>query len=611
MLKTMRRITKPIMWLVAITFVGFLGWQGVFTNQNAPNTIAKINGEDISYELYNAYHNRNYRLAQQQYGDTVEFDDFVNRLIRESTWDELVTQIISAQEAKKRGIEVTDREVFEYLRRFPPAEIIQDEFFRTEEGGFDYNKYAQALLDPQFEQFWIPIENYVRERLLIGKLQMMITSLARVSREDIENQWLKAEATLNVRFVKPPLGAFMQEIQPGQGELEQFYADNGWRFAKPERAEVYYVEFAKTSQESDEQQVKQKLEELKAQIESDSDFVKLARQYSEDQATREACGDLGWIEAEGFIPALEGVLKNLEPGEVSPPVKSNFGWHLLKLWDTKIQEGKKQYLLSHILIKAQLSERSLKELKTKAEGFARAAESNGFEKAAHEQNLRVGQTGWFSPQGFIQGFGQDQEVHSFAFNSKIGAISRIIETPSAFYVLQLKDHRPAGADPLVDIRPDVETAYKREKTLQRSLEQVKRVYTQVQQGKSLAQAAKSENLAVLETGEFEASDELIPKVGRNPKFLEAALEIKSPGQVSPPILDRDGVFLMELISREGPSEAEFAEAGDSLFQATLEEEQSRLYSEWFERLRESAEIKDYRDRFFSEEAIPEEVLPGG
>ncbi len=66
MLKTMRRITKPIMWFVAIIFVAFLGWQGVVTTKTNSGTVATINGQDISIQLYQAFYDRTYRLAQQE-----------------------------------------------------------------------------------------------------------------------------------------------------------------------------------------------------------------------------------------------------------------------------------------------------------------------------------------------------------------------------------------------------------------------------------------------------------------------------------------------------------------------------------------------------------------
>src|SRR4030067_1639373 len=184
MLKTMRKMTKPIMWFVAIIFVAFLGWQGVFTSSTAPNTIASINGENVSYQVYQAFYDRSYRLAQQEYGDTVEFDKVIEDQIRERTWDDLITQVMLSQEAKKRNIVVTDKEVFEYLRRFPPFEILSLEQFLTE-GKFDYNMYMQALINPANQAQWIPVENYVREKLLIAKVQMMVTALVRVSPEEV------------------------------------------------------------------------------------------------------------------------------------------------------------------------------------------------------------------------------------------------------------------------------------------------------------------------------------------------------------------------------------------------------------------------------------------
>lgn len=87
MMKTMRKITKPIMWFVAVVFVGFLGWQGVFTSRSGTKgAIATINGQDVSVQDFQMMQDRNYRQFQQQLGDTVEIDEPTNQRIREKTW---------------------------------------------------------------------------------------------------------------------------------------------------------------------------------------------------------------------------------------------------------------------------------------------------------------------------------------------------------------------------------------------------------------------------------------------------------------------------------------------------------------------------------------------
>lgn len=602
MLKTMRRITKPIMWLVAIAFVAFLGWEGVVTTKTNPGTVATINGQDISIQVYQAFYDRSYRLAQQELGDTVEFDDYINQRIKEGTWNDIITQILLTQQAKKRGILVTNKEVFEYLRRFPPLEFFQVDAFLTE-GKFDYNKYAQALLDTRVD--WSPIENYVQERLLIGKVQMMITGLVRVSEADVKDQWVRDNTLLEVRFVRFPVERYFNQIQPQQPELEEFYQKNKERFVKEDRADLYYVEFLKKPQLADDEAVKKRLEDFKARIKSDSDFVALARQHSEDQATKDNGGELGWIEEGSFIPAFDAVLKRLQPNQLSEPIKSSYGWHLLKLWGKRTSAGQEQYQLSHILLIPKLSPEGLKGLKQKATGFAKETQSGDFEKVVKKFDLRLAQTGWFNPGGFIQGFGNNEEVNKFAFNSPVGAVSEVIETPTAFYVIQLKEHRPAGPAGLDEIRTQLVTEYRKSQALEKGFQEAKLLYQLIQKGEGLTQVAKSQNQIVEETGKFKASESLVPNLGNSPEFVKAALSLTFGGKLAAPVRTQMGVFLMELVSKETAPDSQYIAAGDSLYRTALEIKQNQVYTEWFTQLMNKAEIKDYREEFFKEEIAPE------
>jgi len=606
MLKTMRKMTKPIMWFVAIMFVGFLGWQGVFTSSNAPNAIAEINGQDISYQAYQAFYDRNYQLAQKEYGDTVEFDKVINDQIRANTWEDIITQALLSQEAKKRGLIVTDKEVFEYLRRFPPFEILRPETveqFMTD-GQFDYNKYAQALLDPRSD--WSSVETYVRDRLLIAKLQMMVTGLVRVNPAEVKLQWIKENTTLDLKFVRFPVERYQEQIQSTPEQLEQFYQKNKERFPREERAELYYVEFLKKPQPSDELAAKKKLEEIKAQIKTEGDFAVLANKYSEDKATQDDGGDLGWVEAGSFIPAFDQTLRKMQPGEISEPLRSSYGWHLLKLWQKSVGGPQEQFHLSHILVIPKMSDQGLKELKQKVNDFTGEAKSSNLEKAAEKFKLTLVQTGWFKRGEYIQGFGKNEPAEQFAFSAKTGQVSDIIETPGGYYFLQLKEYLPAGPATLNEIRPQLALEYKRVNALQRCLDDAKKLFQLIQKGENLTQAAKATNETVNSTGEFEAFEPLIPPMANEPELVEAALNLSKPGQISPPVQSSTAVFILELVSRESSPDSQYVAIQDSLYRMALELKQNEIYSQWYSQLKSRAEIKDYRNEYFKEEEAPAE-----
>ena len=155
MLKEMRRLTKSIMWIVIVAFVGTIvfAWGMQFSGPETKKygVIGSINGQEIQLKTFQRVFQEN--LRQMSEDSQQEVSEDVAKRVRDNTWENLVFQILMAEEIERRGIKLTNQEVYEYLKRFPPEEIIQAEIFQTE-GEFDYQKYRQECLRCIF-QFYL------------------------------------------------------------------------------------------------------------------------------------------------------------------------------------------------------------------------------------------------------------------------------------------------------------------------------------------------------------------------------------------------------------------------------------------------------------------------
>jgi len=149
MMKAMRKLTKHIMWIVIVAFVGTIifAWGMEFTSRKQrKGIIASVNGENVELYAFQYYYDQALRQTEKEQGDV---DEQTAIQIREEVWNNLVNEILLNQETKKRGIKITDTELYEYLRRYPPRELQEHPAFQTPEGEFDYQKYLQALSDPR------------------------------------------------------------------------------------------------------------------------------------------------------------------------------------------------------------------------------------------------------------------------------------------------------------------------------------------------------------------------------------------------------------------------------------------------------------------------------
>jgi peptidyl-prolyl cis-trans isomerase D len=601
MMKAMRKLTKQILWIVIAAFVGTIifAWGMEFSaKKQQRGIIATINGQDIHLTTFQYLYDQALRETEKTQGNV---DDQTAYQIREQVWNQLVSDILLQQEVEGREITVTDAELFEYLKRFPPRELMENPAFLTPEGEFDYQKYLQALADPRVP--WDQVEPYVRSNLSLSKLQQSVISLVRVTEEEVRQFYADDTEKVKVKYLLVPVSQFLQkDIPVSDSEIQAYYQAHQDDFNVDQSANLSYVVFEKKTSPADEQKTKERLSDIREEIEEGEDFAELAQEFSDDQASAQNGGDLGWFGKGKMIEAFEKASFALKPGEMSEPVKTEFGWHLIKVFDKRKKGKETEIKASHILLKTRISQETFDQLRLEAEEFADQTRKTDLVEVAGEQNLPVSQTGWFFEGGYIQDIGRNPEVEEFAFKNKIGKASEIIETAEGFYVFQIKERRPAGISPLEEIRGLIKGNLSKAKAGSLAYDETQKIYTQIKAGKSLKKAAKDNNAIYKQTGQF-SRNSFVPEIGNVPEFIGVSFSLNLQNRLSPPIKTDRGSFIIELVSRTRIDDSLFFSIKDSLGSVVLQNKQGQVYQDWFTQLRESAKIEDYRSEYFREQSI--------
>ena len=601
MMKAMRKLTKQIMWIVIAAFVGTIifAWGMEFSSRKQKRGIlASINGQDVHLNTFQYLYDQALRQAESS---QARVDDQTAYRIREEVWNQMINDYLLQQEVKRRKITVTGAELFEYLKRFPPKELMENPAFQTPEGEFDYQRYLQALADPRVP--WDQVEPYVRSNLTMSKLQQSVISLVRVTDEEVRQYYIDDNEKVKVKYLLVPISLFLQKDLPvSDPEIQAYYEAQQEDFKVNQSANLSYVVFEKKTSEMDEQVTKERLSDIKKEIEEGEDFAELAREFSDDVASAQDGGDLGWFGKGKMIEAFEEAAFALKPGEMSEPVRSEFGWHLIKVIDQRKKGKDKEIKASHILLKTRISQETLDQLKLKAEEFVDQEKESDLIEVAEEQNLPVSETGWFFEGGYIQGMGTNPEVNEFAFKNKEGETSEIMETAQGFYVFQIKERRAAGISPLKEVKGIIKQKLSTAKADSLAYVEAQRIYGQIKTGTSLKKAATDNNAIYKESVEF-SRNSVFPEIGRLPEFVGASFSLNSQNRLSPPIKTERGTYVIEFISRTGIDDSLFLFMKDSLSSVVLQNKQSQLYQDWFTQLRESAEIEDYRSEYFREQSI--------
>lgn len=258
--------------------------------------------------------------------------------------DQLVNTELLAQAAEARGIRASDQEMLK---------LIWENTDFHKDGKFDRERYREVLRD-FYRRTDVEFEEDMRRRLSALKMLEMVEQGAVVSEDEVKARYLKdankAQATF-VRFLPTMFVPKVPAAKPGEvdawtkahdAEIAAHYQANQFTYHQPERAKVrqILIRVGKDDPEAKKTEAKQKIDNLRKELDSGKDFAELAKNFSEDTETRDKGGDLGLVERYGMAPPLADAVFKGKPGDVVGPVESALGWHLGKVEEIKPPETK-------------------------------------------------------------------------------------------------------------------------------------------------------------------------------------------------------------------------------------------------------------------------------
>ncbi|MDF1543535.1 MAG: peptidylprolyl isomerase [bacterium] len=607
MFDALRKMILPIIIIVLFFFVGMiiLQWGLDITNRQQSvdaNMAGMVNGEEISWVEFNRVYNNLVRNESKNYEE--EIPDQRLAELRNTAWNQLLHDHLVLQEVNKHNMIVTDEELYAFLRLSPPPDLQGIPDFQTN-GQFDYQKYVQAMANPQLAPFWANVENAVKPDILKLKLQEMVIQTAHVTEPEIKEFFVASNEKVKVgvinvgfeRFSRPP-------PKSTEEEMEVYFNEHKEDFTLDARSGLNIVLVEKKAAPYDWEQSYNRITAIQDSIKAGADFAEMAKQYSEDGSASQG-GDLGLFPRGQMVEAFDKKVFSMNPGDISDPVRTQFGWHLILLHEfedvKEVPRGKteeetiKKAHASHILIKTTASQETLDQNYKKAEEFLAAARSDGFLKAAEDIGLAIRKTALFFTGGNIQYIGSHQEADEFAFNNEPGAISGLMENNSSYFVAEVAERHPSGVPSFDLVRDKVNQDLQKYKVIQLCTDTANAIYAEIQAGDSFKEAAKKHDDEYKELDPF-GRGQFVDELRRDPKAIGAAFGLANPGDYTPPILHGQGVVIIKLLEKITPDLTEFTAKRDSIGNAILNNKQQELYGRWFQNLMENSEIENYTNQ---------------
>ncbi|HKH92618.1 MAG TPA: peptidyl-prolyl cis-trans isomerase [Gemmatimonadaceae bacterium] len=595
MLQTMRSSAKFVFWILAFAFIGgfLLVESSGLLNRGAvtPTTaVATVNGTDI---LYTDWLRRSQQLTQQQQQQTGRSlsQDEINQ-IENQAFDEMVTEILLRQEYRRRGINVSDAELRDYARFAPPQWITSDPSLQTE-GRFDPAKYQRLLGSSQARQggLLIALEQYYRSEVPKEKLAEQVTAGVFATDVDLWRAYQDANDSSSVSFVVFRPTPTAADSNVADADLRKFYDAHKAEFERAGRATVSVLTIPRVVTAADSAAVRDRVNQLRAEIVGGAKFEDVAKRESADTLSGANGGDLGKGVKGRFVPEFEKALEALKPGEISGPVLSPFGYHLIRL-DSRAADTLQAH---HLLLRIEPSDSSQSKIDRLADQLSKIAAGSDqpakFDEAAKTLGLTPFKVTVTEGEPATYNGKYVPSVSAWAFSGmKPGEISDLFDSEDGYFLARLESVAPGG-NTFEAVKADVRARVALDRAVERAVPQANDL-AQAARASSLDAAAAARKLEVQKTGMVNRGT-AASKLGSIGEALGAAFALPV-NTVSVPIRQIDGVYVLRVDARKPADKVAFEAQKKAIRAQRLQQLKQQRLQAYYADLRKSAKIDDHR-----------------
>jgi len=551
-------IREKVMGIVGWIVLGFLFVAFAFFGLNsylrssAVNYVARVNDVDITQREYQSAYNRVMENMRQSLGSAFDPARIDEKVIREGTITKLVNDELVLQSAQEQGFTASDRLI--------AAEIKSVGGFQKD-GAFSKERYYQVLryqglAPPQFEQ-------KLKHEIMANQLKSGIALTAAVTEQGLREAYRLEGQQRRFDYLLIPVSAVADGITVTDQEVVDYYAAHHGDFMREERVRIAYVELKaadlKPDRKVDEEEIKalyeeqhdkyvtpeerharhilvqfagqsaadietarKKAEAIEQRLVAGEAFDSVAREVSDDPATADKGGDLGYFGKGIMTPEFEKTVFGMAVGERSKPVQSPFGFHIIELLDIRPEVATPLADVRDQLVDQILAEARNEMFYEQSETLANLAfeQPDSLQGLADALGLRIQESDWIGRDGG-DGIAANPDVLEAIFSNDVlvdGNNSGTLEIgDDDLVVLRVLDHQPAEQQPLEAVRDQVLQAARAQKIRTALEEKGAALLAELEQGKATMdtiagdESLKLERTALLARNAGQPSRELVDK----------------------------------------------------------------------------------------------------
>ena len=618
MLDGMRRHKGWLKWSLGLVCLAFVFLYVPALVPQAPpltgaltDVLAQVGDREITVGEFRAAYLRQLQGYQAQSGGGITAEILQSMGIDRQILQQMIDEYAALQEAERLGVTVTDAEVRERIVSLPAFQ---------QNGRFIGEQAYVQMLRVQSPPMTAPMfEENMRRSLMLERLQAAVTDWITVTDEDLQREHIRRNEKIRVSAISFRADDFRGGLEATNEDVAALYQQNATDYTVPEKRKLRFVlidvpalreAFAPSdvdvqsyydfnldrytdptvlrashillrTEGKDPAEVQTQAEALVADARGGADFAELARQYSEDDGTKEIGGDLGSIAPGQMVPEFEGAAFALEQGEISDPVSSMFGVHIIKA--TEKTGGTSQPLNEVRASIVDLLKQESADARASALAQAMAAEittADEMDTAARRRGYESQETGFAAPGEPILGLGFSSEVTAQAFQLAQGQVAGPIQTPTGPAFVTVVAIQDSYVPPLEEVEARVQDDVIRRKAFTAAQARAAEVATLLQTAEDFTEAAEAEDLEV-NTSDAIARGGAVPGVGLN-AAVEAVAFSLSAGETSDPVLTGNSAVLLHVHERQEATASDLQATRELLRSEMVAERQNQFFAAYME-----------------------------
>ncbi len=630
MLDRMRRHMSWLKWSLGLVCLAFIIFyipdflRSSVTDAAAGETVARVEGREITASEFRRQYQAQLQAYRSAYGGQMSEQLLKQLGVEQQILQQMVDERAALAEAARLGIAASDEEVRRRILSYPAFQ---------ENGTFiGEQRYVQLLRMQRLPLTPADFEESIRKQLVVEKLRSSLTEWLSVADNDLEQEYRRRNDKMKLAVVTLTADSFRGQVTATDADVASYFDAHKDEFKIPEKRKIRYLlvdidalkakvvvpaadveraynnsieQYSSPEQVrashillktegKDDATVKAKAEQLLKQVKARADFADLAKKNSEDEASAKNGGDLDYFGRGRMVPEFDQAAFSMQPGQISDLVKTQYGYHIIKLTDKKVATTRP---LAEVRQQIQ-DQLAYERAQAQAADLAQALEKEvskpaDLDRVAKDKGLTVQESGFFARDEPILGLGPSPEAASKAFEMKQGDVNGPVRASRGFVFETMVAKQDPYVPKLDEVKDRVRDEAVKQKAKDLSKQKAADLAAKLKASGDFEKAAKAAGFDA-KTTDLITRDAPIPDVGVTPAISDAAFKL-AVGSVSDPIATDNGTAIVKVIEKQETSASDWANAKDRFREELLTDRRNRFFGAYMVKAKQKMKIEVNRE----------------